>query len=85
MLIDPNDVANPCLLVLGDHGRLSSPSWSPDGKYIVYTLYANGKSDLWWLDVASGATRPITQDGQSLQAHWRPTNISSVYLPLVMH
>lgn len=72
MLFDRNDLAKPRMLLLGDLGYLSHPAWSPDGKYVVYTLGQGNRSDIWWLEVATGATGPITTDGLSRDAHWRP-------------
>jgi hypothetical protein len=66
----------PRMLLLTDHGQLRGrPAWSPDGSYLLYAL-ANDAStavDIWWLDVATGATGRVTNDGASASAHWRPT------------
>ncbi len=81
----------PRQVLFADHGRaISSMSWSPDGAYIAYTLeQPDGRTDIWWLDVNSGATGPITNDGVSFEADWRPSGApvlppgnSRVYLPL---
>jgi Tol biopolymer transport system component len=86
MLYDRQNLNNPRMLLFADHGRsVSSLSWSPDGAYLVYTLERfDGRSDIWWLDVSSGATGPITKDGQALEAAWRPVSVSRVFLPLVV-
>jgi Tol biopolymer transport system component len=86
MLYDRQILNNPRMLLFADHGRsVSSLSWSPDGAYLVYTLERfDGRSDIWWLDVSSGATGPITTDGQALEAAWRPVSQSRVHLPLVI-
>ncbi|MBC8074843.1 MAG: PD40 domain-containing protein [Chloroflexales bacterium] len=83
MLFDRRDLANPRQLLLGDHGFIADPAWSPDGAFIVYTLSRDDKRDLWWLDVASGATGPLTSDGLSSSADWRTTRVSNVFLPLI--
>ena len=86
MLYDRQILNNPRMLLFADHGRsVSSLSWSPDGAYLVYTLERfDGRSDIWWLDVSSGATGPVTTDGQALEAAWRPVSVSRVFLPLVV-
>ena len=43
----------------------SSPNWSPDGKWIVYTADDNWQSiQLEILNVATGEARPLTRDNQ---------------------
>ena len=34
-----------------DQGQNSSPSWSPDSKYVVFASRRNGQSDLWSIEV----------------------------------
>jgi Tol biopolymer transport system component/DNA-binding winged helix-turn-helix (wHTH) protein len=40
----------------------SNSRWSPDGQTIVYNSRRSGSSDLYLLDVATGATRRLTDD-----------------------
>ncbi len=90
MLYDRQNLNNPRMLLFADHGRsIGSLSWSPDGAYLVYTLYqSDGGGDIWWLDVSTGATGPITTDGQARDVAWRPVSQSlsqsRVFLPLVV-
>ena len=50
-----------------------SPSWSPDGKSIVFSGLAGGLLDLYILETESGATRRLTNDPYSaLQPAWSP-------------
>src|SRR6185369_15341650 len=47
-------------------------TWSPDGRYVLYTLFeAADAANVWWLDVATGATGRVTDDGASLSVDWR--------------
>jgi Tol biopolymer transport system component len=86
MLYERQNLNNPRMILFADHGRsVSSLSWSPDGAYLVYTLERfDGRSDIWWLDVSTGATGPITTDGQARDVAWRPVSVSRVFLPLVV-
>jgi TolB protein len=46
-------------------GYAASPDWSPDGKWIVYTAdYAGKKVQLDILNVATGVSHVLTDDGQ---------------------
>jgi Tol biopolymer transport system component len=59
--------------------RFLQPSWSPDGRLIVYTvglskLGSDGSvGDLWILNVATGEDRPLTKDKSALDccASWQ--------------
>ncbi|MGQ9550772.1 MAG: hypothetical protein ACUVSW_15000 [Roseiflexus sp.] len=86
MLYDRQNLNNPRMVLFADHGRsVSNLSWSPDGAYLVYTLERfDGRTDIWWLDISSGATGPVTSDGQALEAAWRPVAENRVFLPLVV-
>ncbi len=86
VLYDRQNLSNPRMLLFADHGRsIDHVRWSPNGMYLVYTLHRfDGGSDIWWLDVASGATGPITTDGRALEADWRPGSaLQRVFVPLV--
>lgn len=39
----------------------SSPSWSPDGRYLVYDRMDKGVSNLWLMDLKSKKVRQLTQ------------------------
>jgi Tol biopolymer transport system component len=59
-------------ILLADQG--SEPSyltWSPDGTFLLYTLFLGGGADIWWLDTRSGATGRLTTNGHSAAASWR--------------
>ncbi|MBO9337421.1 MAG: PD40 domain-containing protein [Chloroflexus sp.] len=86
VLYDRQNLSNPRMLLFADHGRsIDNVRWSPDGRYLIYTLNRfDGGTDIWWLDVASGATGPITTDGRALEADWRPgSTLQRVFVPLV--
>lgn len=41
-------------------GKAINPQWSPDGSRLYFLSNANGASNLWALDVASGVAAPLT-------------------------
>ncbi len=57
-----------------DHGSMvANLSWSPDGEYIIYSMNLNdgGGAQVWWLEVATGQTGPITNTINGYAASWR--------------
>ncbi len=76
MVHDRQNLGKPRMLLLTDHGRLSGrPAWSPNGKYVLYTL-SNDEgtaADIWWLNVQTSETGKLTNDGASYNADWLPT------------
>ncbi|MBC8076598.1 MAG: PD40 domain-containing protein [Chloroflexales bacterium] len=92
MLFDRNELIGRQIL-LADRG--SAPdrlAWSPDGNFILYTIYQRESADIWWLDTRTGATGRLTTNGASAGADWRqrcPTPdcrdavMFNAYLPLI--
>jgi TolB protein len=39
------------------------PDWSPDGRWVIYSSYRNDAVELWILELASGATKPLLANG----------------------
>ncbi len=39
------------------------PDWSPDGRWVIYSSYRNDAMELWILDLASGAAKPLLANG----------------------
>lgn len=56
-----------------DHGTLSNNlSWSPDGNFILYTLgITEERSQIWWLEVVTGKTGPLTTTIDASFAYWQ--------------
>jgi Tol biopolymer transport system component len=49
------------------------PAWSPDGRQIAFSALSGGYSDLWVMDVTSGAARRLTDDAfGDMQPSWSP-------------
>jgi Tol biopolymer transport system component len=76
MLHDREDLDNPRVLLIADHGGISGAiddfTWSPDGRYVLYTLYESADAaNVWWLDPTTGATGRVTNDGASVSVDWR--------------
>jgi hypothetical protein len=53
--------------------EIFSPTWSPDGRAVAFSAIRSGFSDLFVLDLASGAVRRLTSDAYAdLQPAWSP-------------
>ena len=64
-----------------DVGALSNPAWSPDGRSVAFTGLKGGISDLYLLDLASGAVRQLTDDRfADLQPAWSPDGRSLAFV-----
>lgn len=84
MLHDRQDPTATRMVLYVDHGALVRRLvWSPDGNYLLYALQSDDKAavDLWWLDVNSGATGRITNDGVSYEVDWLPTHRGAAPAP----
>nr|WP_053000138.1 S9 family peptidase [Sphingomonas sp. Y57] len=55
-------------------GDAATPRWSPDGTQIAFIGTLNGATGLWLVDVAGGATRRLSVDGEQIQGPpcWSP-------------
>jgi hypothetical protein len=76
MLHDHDDLENPRVLLIADQGGISGAidefTWSPDGRYVLYTLHESADAaNVWWLDVTTAATGRVTNDGASVSVDWR--------------
>jgi Tol biopolymer transport system component len=39
------------------------PDWSPDGRWVIYSSYRNDAVELWILELAGGAAKPLLANG----------------------
>ncbi|HEY2290412.1 MAG TPA: hypothetical protein VGM86_06880 [Thermoanaerobaculia bacterium] len=62
-------------------GQLWNPAWSPDGRSVAVTGSVGGFTDLFLVDLASGASRRLTHDSYAdLQPEWSPDGKSLVFV-----
>ncbi len=60
-------------LTIAEVDEIFNPAWSPDGRTIVFTGMARGLTDLYAVDLESGAVRALTNDPfADLQPAWSP-------------
>jgi hypothetical protein len=73
MLFDRLNPDEPRQLLLVDFGRaMLHPAFSPDGKYLIFTLERHDQLyETRWVEVATGATGLLTD--KIVLASWRPT------------
>jgi TolB protein len=49
------------------------PDWSPDGRWVIYSSYRNDAVELWILELASGAAKPLLANGAvNVEARFSP-------------
>jgi dipeptidyl aminopeptidase/acylaminoacyl peptidase len=57
-------------------GSLTSPAWSPDGKYLAFMSDRSGKDQVWALPTAGGEAFRVTDVKQGVKAFkWAPDSI----------
>jgi Tol biopolymer transport system component len=66
---------------LDDIGAISSPAWSPDGQYIAFSGLVGGISDIYRLDLKTGAVIQLTDDKfADFQPTWAPDGSSIAFV-----
>jgi hypothetical protein len=90
MLFDRNELVGRQILLADQGSEPGYLAWSPDGTFLLYTLFLGGGADIWWLDTRTGATGRLTTNGHSAAASWRlqcPTPTCQdqvlIYLPSI--
>jgi TolB protein len=53
-----------------DGGANDSPSWSPDGRHIVFQSSRSGKEEIWMMLADGTKTRQLTFTGRNTQPNW---------------
>ncbi|HEV2011005.1 MAG TPA: hypothetical protein VGS17_08280 [Candidatus Limnocylindria bacterium] len=61
-------------------GEPYRPTFSPDGRWIAYTLRHDGKNDLHAFEIATSRDLALTQDGQSWNAAFSPDGSQLAFL-----
>ena len=60
-VLDVGNVQSRVLQAQGQDGVMSfAPRFAPDGQTVVYSLTQGSNTDIWAMDIASGATRQLT-------------------------
>jgi TolB protein len=67
------DGANERPFLPGAGGRMDSPAWSPDGRFIAFTWDGGGGPyNIYLADVASGQLLQLTREGRNENPSWSP-------------
>ncbi len=54
-------------------GSNENPSWSPDGRFLVFSSTRNKKKELFIMDVDGSAQHSLAEiEGHSYSPHWSP-------------
>jgi Tol biopolymer transport system component len=68
------------LVALTTSGDSFAPAISPDGRLLAYVASASGERQVWILDLAIGASRPLTEGHcQNDAPAWRPDSGAVVF------
>ncbi len=80
-ILDVNDASVKEVIRFPKLAEIFNPSWSPDGRYIVFSALANGLSNLFVYDLQTGTSRQLTDDGYAeLQPAWSPDGKEIAYV-----
>ena len=58
---------------LRDSAGIPAPAaavWSPDGRWIYYRAFLDGRIDVWRASIDGDGTRPVTRDGADVRDFW---------------
>src|SRR5260370_29134678 len=56
------------------------PDWSPNGRWVIYSSYRNDAVELWILELASGAAKPLLANGAvNVEPRFSPAGKRTVF------
>ena len=76
--ISNGDGTNTQLITTTEHARVYSLAWAPNGKQLVYSKSVRGISQIFTVDIETGETVQLTQEGVNIDPVWYDPAISSL-------
>jgi len=80
LLLVPASGDRPATVLTGTQPDVDSdPTWSPDGKRIAFRHAANGRSDIFVVNVDGSGFRALTRTGDGHDPTWSPDGKQIAY------
>ncbi|RKU28747.1 hypothetical protein C6497_08285 [Candidatus Poribacteria bacterium] len=76
--ISNGDGTDTQLITATEQAKIYSLAWAPNGKQLVYSKSVRGISQIFTVDIATGETLQLTQEGVNIDPVWYDPAVSSL-------